>query len=50
MKIMIAQENRKEAKEVIDFVKTLEKHEMREFLAFLQGAQFMKKIEDEKTA
>lgn len=41
---MIAQENRQEAEEVMGFMEILEQHEKKEFLAFLQGAKFMKSL------
>ena len=41
---MIAQEDSKEAAEVMGFMEMLDNHEMKEFLAFLQGARFMKNL------
>ena len=41
---MIAQESSSEAEEVMGFMEILEQHEKKEFLAFLQGARFMKKL------
>lgn len=41
---MIAQESSKEAEEVMGFMDILEQHEKKEFLAFLQGARFMKNL------
>ena len=37
---MIPQDNRQEAVEVLDFLRTLEDGEEKEMLAFLRGAQF----------
>lgn len=42
--IMIAQENRKEAEEVMDFMGTMNQRERERFLDFLQGAKVMKSI------
>lgn len=39
---MIAQENSGEAAEVMGFMEMLDSHEKREFLAFIQGAKFVK--------
>lgn len=41
---MIPQENSKEAAEVMGFMEILDSHEKKEFLAFLQGAKFMKNL------
>ena len=41
---MIAQEDSKEAAEIIGFMEILDGHEKKEFLAFLQGARFMKNM------
>ena len=41
---MIAQESSSEAEEVMGFMEILEQHEKKEFLAFLQGARFMKNM------
>lgn len=41
---MIAQESSKEAEEVMGFMEILEQSEKKEFLAFLQGARFMKNL------
>lgn len=41
---MIAQESSSEAEEVMGFMEILEQHEKKEFLAFLQGARFMKNL------
>lgn len=41
---MIAQEDSKEAAEVMGFMEMLDNHEKREFLAFIQGAKFMKNL------
>ena len=41
---MIAQESSSEAEEVMGFMEILEQHEKKEFLAFLQGAKFMKNL------
>ena len=41
---MIAQEDSKEAAEVMGFMAILDGHEKKEFLAFLQGAKFMKNL------
>lgn len=41
---MLAQENQQEAEEVMGFMEILEQHEKKEFLAFLQGAKFMKNL------
>ena len=41
---MIPQENSKEAAEVMGFMEILDGHEKKEFLAFLQGAKFMKNL------
>ena len=50
MEAIIAKENSEELKEIIAFIETLKKDQMKEFLAFLQGAKFMEKIEAEKIA
>ena len=44
---MIAQENSKEAAEVMGFMEILNGNEKKEFLAFLQGAKFMKNLSAE---
>lgn len=41
---MILQEDTKEAKEVMDFMKTLDSGERREFLGFIRGAKLVKKL------
>ncbi|MEY8234627.1 hypothetical protein AALA36_02715 [Lachnospiraceae bacterium 66-29] len=41
---MIAQEDSKEAAEVMGFMEILNGHEKKEFLAFLQGARFTKNL------
>ncbi len=41
---MIAQEDSKEAAEIMGFMEILDGHEKKEFLAFLQGARFMKNL------
>ena len=41
---MIAQEDGKEAAEIMGFMEILDGHEKKEFLAFLQGARFMKNL------
>ncbi|MCM1579659.1 MAG: hypothetical protein NC078_12770 [Ruminococcus sp.] len=41
---MIPQESSREAEEVMGFMEILEQHEKKEFLAFLQGARFMKNL------
>ncbi len=41
---MIAQEESKEAAEVMDFMKTLDGGELREFLGFIRGAKLVKKL------
>ena len=41
---MIAQEDGKEAAEVMGFMAILDGHEKKEVLAFLQGAKFMKNL------
>lgn len=41
---MIAQEDSKEAAEIMGFMEILDGHEKKEFLAFLQGARFMKNM------
>ena len=41
---MIAQEDGKEAAEVMGFMEMLDNHEKREFLAFIQGAKFVKSL------
>lgn len=41
---MIPQENSKEAAEVMGFMAILDGSEKKEFLAFLQGAKFMKNL------
>ena len=41
---MIAQEDSKEAAEVMGFMEMLDNHEKREFLAFIQGAKFVKSL------
>ncbi len=41
---MIVQEDSKEATEIRDFMNTLDYGERREFLAFIQGAKFMKSL------
>lgn len=44
VKTMLAQEESEEAKEVMGFMQTLDIHERREFLAFVQGAKFVKNL------
>ncbi len=41
---MIAQGDSEEAVEVMGFMEMLDNHEKKEFLAFLQGARFMKNL------
>lgn len=41
---MIAQEDSKEAAEIMGFMEILDGHEKKEFLAFLQGERFMKNL------
>ena len=41
---MIPQDNRQEAVEVLDFLRTLEDGEEKEMLAFLRGVQFGKRM------
>ena len=41
---MIAQADGKEAAEVMGFMEMLDNHEKREFLAFIQGAKFVKSL------
>ena len=41
---MIPQEDSKEAAEVMGFMAILDGHEKREFLAFIQGAKFVKSL------
>lgn len=40
---MISQENQNETVEVMEFLKTLDESERKEFLAFLRGAKFVKR-------
>lgn len=44
VRIMIPQDNRQEAVEVLDFLRTLEDGEEKEMLAFLRGVQFGKRM------
>lgn len=46
---MLNTENQSEAAEVMEFVKTLSQNERKEFLAFLQGAKFIKSLEEPET-
>jgi len=44
MEIMLNAENQNEAVAVMDFLETLDQGEKKEFLAFLQGAKFVKNL------
>ncbi len=48
METMIPQEDSKEAKEVIDFFKTLNSFERREFIGIVRGAKLLKDLQNKK--
>lgn len=48
MEIMLAQTNREETEEVLDFMQTLNPYEQREFMGFVRGAKLVKAFQEAK--
>lgn len=48
MEIMLAQTSREETEEVLDFMKTLDPYEKREFMGFVRGAKMVKTFQTAK--
>lgn len=48
MEIMLAQTSREETEEVLDFMKTLDPYEKREFMGFMRGAKMVKTFQTAK--
>lgn len=50
MDVMLPQEDRAEAEEVMEFMEILDGAEKKEFLAFMRGAKFIKMLGQRATA
>jgi len=48
METMLAQTSREETEELMDFIKTLNPYEQREFIGFVRGAKLVKAFQAEK--
>jgi len=48
METMLAQTSREETEEVLDFMKTLDPYEKREFMGFMRGAKMVKAFQAAK--